>query len=331
MSEMPRSPCLSVIIVSWNVGELLLQAIDSLEATWQGPREDLEIIVVDNASTDGTPEMLRTSTQEVRLLVNRENRGFAAANNQGLTIARGQYILLLNSDTRVRPQALRRLVAYLETHPDIGLVGPRLLNEDGTIQPSRRRFPTLPILFLESTWLEGLLPRKTLALYYVEDRPDDMPQDVDWVTGAAMLVRRETVDQVGPLDEGFFMYSEELDWCRRIREAGWRIAYEPAAEVVHYGGKSSDQVVAQRHIYFQSSKVRYAYKYHGRLVASLLRVWLLGQYVAQIVIEGVKWTLGHRRPLRAQRVRAYRQVLASRLRGPRGPDRTAHKAEEARI
>ncbi|HHE71027.1 MAG TPA: glycosyltransferase family 2 protein, partial [Chloroflexi bacterium] len=252
MSEISRTPCLSVIIVSWNVRELLLQAIDSLKATWQGPRQDLEIIVVDNASTDGTPEMLRSSAQDVRLLINRENRGFAAANNQGLAIARGQYILLLNSDTLVRPQALRRLVAYLETHPDTGLVGPRLLNEDGSIQPSRRRFPTLPILFLESTWLEGLLPRKALALYYVEDRPDDMPQDVDWVTGAAMLVRRETIDEVGPLDEGFFMYSEELDWCRRIRGAGWRIAYEPAAEVVHYGGKSSDQVVAQRHIYFQS-------------------------------------------------------------------------------
>lgn len=310
------SPCLSVIIVSWNVKDLLLQAIDSLTATWEGTQEDLEIIVVDNASSDGTPGMLRANAEHVHLLVNKENRGFAAANNQGLAIARGRYVLLLNSDTQVRPKALQRLIAYLEAHPDTGLVGPRLLNSDGSVQSSRRRFPTLPILFLESTWLQKLLPRATLAWYYMADVPDDVPQDVDWVTGAAMLVRRETVSQVGPLDEGFFMYSEELDWCHRIREAGWRIAYEPAAEVVHYGGKSSDQVVAQRHIYFQSSKVRYARKYHGRLIADLLRIWLLSQYAAQIMIEGVKWMLGHRRSLRAQRVRAYRQVLASRLQGP---------------
>ncbi len=316
-------PHLSVIIVSWNVRELLRRALDSLYAAWARggePLERLEVIVVDNGSHDGTAAMVREDFPQVHLIANRENRGFTGGNNQGIRAARAPVLFLLNPDTEIIGDAPSRLLHYLEAHPRVGMVGPKLLNADGSVQSSRRRFPTLPVLFLESTWLERW-GRPWLRRYYVEDRADDEVQAVDWITGAAMMVRRAALEAAGLFDEGFFMYSEELDLCRRIRAAGWEIVYLPTAQLFHYVGKSSEQVVAARHIYFQSSKVRYARKYHGDLIAGLLRLWLLGQYLWQMGLEGGKLLLGHRPELRRARLRAYRQVLASGLRektGPRG-------------
>lgn len=303
---------LSVIIVNWNVRDLLRHCLQSIFANL--PTCRLEIIVVDNASSDGSPEMVRTEFPQVRLIANPDNRGFPAANNQGLAVARGRYILLLNPDTEVLGDALETMVAFADAHPDVGVVGPQLLNPDGTVQSSRRRFPTLATALLESTWLQPYAPRRLLERYYVLDRPDDQVQDVDWVTGAALMARREAVEQVGPLDEGFFMYSEELDWCRRFREAGWRVVYLPAARIIHHVGKSSEQVLPARHIHFQTSKVRYFRKYHSPVAAELLRWVLLANYLWQIGLEGVKWLLGHKRPLRAGRIAAYGQVVRSGLR-----------------
>jgi hypothetical protein len=308
---------LSIVIVSWNVRALLQRALTSARTSW-GSDDGLELIVVDNGSTDGSAAMLQRDFPDVRLITNATNRGFTGANNQGLARATGDYLLLLNPDTEIIADALPRMVEYLEAHPRVGMLGPQLRFPDGSVQSSRRRFPTLPILFLESTWLQGLLPRRRLTRYYVQDRPDDATQPVDWITGAAMLTRRAVVEQVGGLDERFFMYSEELDWCRRVKEAGWDVHYYPEAQIIHYEGKSSEQVVAARHVYFQSSKVQYAQKYHGRLTAELLRLWLLHQYLWQMGIEGGKWLLGHKRELRSARIAAYRTVLRSRLR-QRGP------------
>ncbi len=306
---------LSIVIVNWNVRDLLRQCLQSIQST------NAEIIIVDNASTDGSVEMVRAEFPGVHIITNADNRGFPAANNQGLAIAQGRYVLLLNPDTELTGDALETMIAFADAHPDVGLIGPQLLNSDGSVQSSRRRFPTLLTALCESTWLEGYAPRRLLERYYILDRPDDVMQDVDWVTGAAMMARREAIEQVGPLDEGFFMYSEELDWCRRFRESstgssgrcGWRVVYLPAAQIVHHVGKSSEQVVAARHIHFQTSKVRYFHKYHGPLIAEMLRLFLLGNYVWQLGLEGLKWLLGHRRSLRAERVRCYVQVLRSRL------------------
>lgn len=307
------SAVLSIIIVNWNVRDLLQRALASVYASWD-ERPGLEVIVVDNASHDDSVVMLHTTFPEVIVIANAENRGFTGGNNQGLAAATGDVLLLLNPDAELLDDALPRMIAYLHSHPDVGMVGPQLLNPDGSVQSSRRRFPTLPVLFLESTWLEKLASRKLLRYYYAQEQPDDAIQDVDWITGAAMLTRRDVVAQVGGMDEGFFMYSEELDWCHRIRAAGWRVVYFPEARVVHHEGKSSEQVMPARHIYFQSSKVRYARKYHGKTIAEMLRLWLLAQYIWQIAVEGAKWLIGHRRPLRAARIAAYRQVLKSRLR-----------------
>ena len=165
--------------------------------------------------------------------------------------------------------------------------------------------------------MQPCAPRRLLERYYVQDQPDDATLDVDWVKGAALMARQEAIEQVGLMDEEYFMYSEELDWCRRFKDAGWRVVYLPAAQIVHYGGKSSDQVVTSRHIHFQTSKVRYFRKFHGRFVGELLRWFLLGNYVWQLGLEGAKWLVGHKRALRAERIAAYRQVLRSGLRGNR--------------
>ncbi len=306
-------PTLSVVIVSWNVRALLRRALTSTCQSW-GARAGLELIVVDNGSTDGSVAMLQQEFPDVELITNTTNRGFSGANNQGLARARGDYLLLLNPDTEIVGDALPRMVDYMGSRPRVGMLGPQLRFPEGDVQSSRRRFPTLPILFLESTWLQGLLSRRRLARYYVQDRPSDQTQPVDWITGAAMLTRRPVLEAVGGLDERYFMYSEELDWCRRVKANGWEIHYYPEAQVIHYEGKSSEQVVPARHVYFQSSKVQYAQKYHGHLTAELLRFWLLSQYVWQLGVEGGKWLLGHKRTLRSARIAAYRTVLRSRLR-----------------
>ncbi len=275
---------LSVLIVNWNVRDLLRRCLQSVLAP--SLPDALEVIVVDNGSTDGSGEMVRTEFPQVHLIANPDNRGFTAANNQGLAVARGRYVLLLNPDTEVVGDALTTMVAFADAHPDVGVVGPQLLNPDGTVQSSRRRFPTLMTALFESTWLQPYAPRRLLTRYYVLDRPDDEIQDVDWVTGAALMARREAIEQVGPLDERFFMYSEELDWCRRFRAAGWRVVYLPTARVIHYEGRSSEQVLPARHIHFQTSKVRYFHKYHGPVAAEVLRLVLMGNYLGQIGLEG---------------------------------------------
>ncbi|HET91969.1 MAG TPA: glycosyltransferase family 2 protein [Chloroflexi bacterium] len=302
---------LSVVVVSWNVCDLLRRCLRSVTRTRS---LSCEVIVVDNASTDGSIAMLQAEFPQAWVIANTDNRGFPAANNQGLAVAQGRYVLLLNPDTEVVGDGLATLVAYADAHPDVGIVGPQLLNPDGSVQSSRRRFPTLMTAFFESTWLQPHAPRRLLEQYYVLDRPDDAILDVDWLKGAALLARREAVAEVGEMDASFFMYSEELDWCRRFREAGWRVVYLPTARIVHHEGKSSEQVLPARHVHFQTSKVQYFRKYHGRFVAEFLRWFLLGNYVWQLTVEAIKWLIGHKRPLRGQRVGAYWQVLRSGLR-----------------
>ena len=312
---------LSIVIVSWNVRDLLQQCLRSILTSLQlADPPTCEIIVVDNVSTDGTVNMVRTEFADVHLIVNKENLGYPGANNQGLAIAQGRYKMILNPDTEIIGDALATMVAYADVTPDVGVVGPQLLWPDDSerhsrVQSSRRRFPTLMTALFESTWLQPYAPRRVLERYYVKDQPDDITLDVDWVKGAAVMARQEAIEQVGLMDDGYFMYSEELDWCRRFKDAGWRVVYLPTAKIVHHEGKSSEQVLPARHIYFQSSKVRYFRKYHGSVVAEALRLFLLANYAWQLAIEGTKWLVGHRRSLRTGRIAAYRQVLRSGLRG----------------
>lgn len=310
---------LSIVIVSWNVRDLLRRCLASIAPTGIS----CEIFVVDNASSDGSPGMVEAQFPAVHLIANDDNCGFTAANNQGLRRCQGRYSLLLNPDTEVVGCALEEMVRYMDQHPGVGALGPQLLYPDGSRQSSRRRFPTFATTLVESTIVqEWWTDNRLLRRYYMSDTDDDAIQAVDWVVGACLLVRRQVVDQVGGLDEGFFMYSEELDWCRRIKDEGWEVVYYPPARIIHHEGKSSEQVVPARHIHFQSSKVRYVRKHHGPLQAELLRWFLLATYGYQFAREGFKWLVGHKRALRAERLRAYRQVLASGLRRPEPVEET---------
>ncbi len=308
---------LSIVIVNWNVRELLrrcLRAVARSSSTEPPKRLSMQVIVVDNASSDGSVAMLRSEFPEVNLIANEENRGFTKGNNQGVALSAGRYVLLLNPDTEVLDDALGEMVAYMDDHPGVGALGPQLIYADGRVQSSRRRFPGMDTAFLESTfWQQSFPHSRVLSRYYVLDRADDEIQEVDWLVGACLLLRRKALDEVGPLDERFFMYSEEMDWCYRAKRQGWKVVYLPTARVIHHEGKSSEQVLPVRHIQFQRSKVLFFEKHRGRWIAEALRLYLLLTYLWQTTVEGLKWLAGHKRPLRRQRAAAYWQVLRSGL------------------
>jgi N-acetylglucosaminyl-diphospho-decaprenol L-rhamnosyltransferase len=309
---------LSIVIVSWNVKDLLRACLrstmESLEV--RAPAElDCEIVVVDNFSVDGSAGLVMQEFPSVRLLANSENVGFTRGNNQGIAATDGRYVLLLNPDTEVLGSALGALVCYMERHPEVAAVGPKLLYADGGVQSSRRRFPNLATALVEGTFAQAWFRNSGLLRhYYALDRGDDETQEVDWLVGACLMMRRAAISNVGLLDERFFMYSEELDWCYRARTAGWKIVYLPTASVIHHEGKSSEQVLPLRHLQFQRSKVLFFVKHHGRLQGGILRIYLLSSYLWQTMVEGFKYLLGHKRPLRRRRVLAYWQVLRSGLR-----------------
>lgn len=316
----PREIDLSIVIVSWNVFDQLADCLDSIlenSVVQMLPHEKrlrLEVIVVDSASSDNTVAMITRHFPRVTVLAQVENIGFTRGNNVGLEAAQGRYLLLLNPDTVILGNALAEMVEFLDDNPDVGIVGPYTLNTNGTTQSTRRRFPTIAVGFFESTWLQSLAPKTILDNYYVRDAPDIATLDVDWMQGSALMVRREVYEQIGGLDPGYVMYSEELDWCRRAKDANWRIVYLSTAQIIHHGGKSTDrQTTAINHINFQQSKLRYFSKYHGQFIAQILRVFLLINYVIQLLVEGLKGLLGHKSEMRFERVRSYWQVLRSGL------------------
>ncbi len=306
-----RYPETSIIIVSWNVRDALRACLSSLPAGTPA----VETIVVDAASTDGTPEMVRAEFPSVKLIASSENLGYSKGNNLGLAEARGQYAFILNPDTELVGEALARLREHMAANPRVGVLGPQLILPDQSIQASRRRFPTFITALFESTWLQPLAPPGVMRAYYAADLPAGEATDVDWLVGAALFVRREAWEQAGLFDERFFMYSEELDWQRRLQAAGWLVRYLPAAQVRHHVGSSSAQVPAATHIRFNTSKVRYFRKYHGPAAGEVLRWYLLGHFGVQLLVEKLKGLVGHKRDLRRARAAVYREVLRSGLRG----------------
>jgi GT2 family glycosyltransferase len=259
---------LSIVIVSFNTEQLLQRCLDAVSADIQSLTA--EIFVVDNASTDGSPQMVAQRYPHVKLIANERNVGFAAANNQAIRQASGQFVLLLNPDAFVHPGAVPVLVQFMRSLPKAGFCGALLLNEDGTIQPSARRFPT-PGRFL-ATRLRPLA-RLTGAPHGFDmhgQQPPSTPIPADWTSGACLMVRSSAIRQVGPMDEGFFLYFEETDWCRRMHAAGWQGWLVPAAHATHLLGAStnSDGNAAQpfdgnhpRH--WLESRRRYMRRHHG--------------------------------------------------------------------
>ncbi|MBI2320952.1 MAG: glycosyltransferase family 2 protein, partial [Chloroflexi bacterium] len=300
---------LSVVVVSWNVAPLLRRCLASVLAGASG--RALDVWVVDNGSRDASVALVRREFSQVQVIANERNHGYAAAVNQGLVACRGRAVLLLNPDAELLGDALRVMADYLDAHPNVGVVGPRLVYPNGRTQPSRRRFPTLTTALRESTPAQRFWPDSpAVRHYYVADRPDEAEQDVDWLVGAALLVRRSAIDEVGLLDEDFPVYWEETDWQRRMRQAGWRIVYLPHACVLHHEAQSTSQARLRRHLWFQQGKVCYFAKHHGPRAAAAVRAALVVSYALQLAEEGLKYLLVPRkRPQRGP----YLAVLAATL------------------
>jgi GT2 family glycosyltransferase len=265
-------PRLSVVIVNWNTSELLQECLRSL---FQYPAQNsFEVIVVDNGSTDDSASMLRASFPDVRLICNATNRGFAAANNQGIAASRGELVLLLNSDTQVLQGALDRLIGAATEFPQAGVIGCRLLNPDGTLQHSVLQFLTLPKAILASLGIKKIsLGRYSYTAHgLIADWSYDAVRQVDYVKGACMLIRRSTLEQVGLLDESFFMYAEEADYCYRVRNAGWAVLFYPDAEVTHWGGQSAQQVAPETAARRAVSLWLFHKKHYGSIHAAIYRM-----------------------------------------------------------
>ncbi len=252
---------LSIVIVNMNAQELLFQCLKSVFDI--GSRFSFEVIVVDNGSRDDSVTLVEKNFPEVILLKNDRNLGFAQANNQGLAIGSGRYFMLLNSDTIILPGTLDTLIYVADAHPDVGIIGPILLNLDGTIQKSWASFPS----FLSELLGKNFRIRKPVAYF---------PQayEVDWLMGACMLVRSETIHDAGKMDADYFFYSEEVDWCYRIKGKKWRIWYLTKAEIYHLGGGSTNRGSIAQLVHLYQGKLHFFKKFHGSFATTLLRFGL---------------------------------------------------------
>lgn len=254
----------SVVIVAWNVRELLYNCLKSV---YEETKDlDFEVIYVDNASEDGSVEMVEENFPEVSILQNKENRGFVVANNQGIEIAKGRYVLLLNSDTVILDNAIAKSVEFADKNPQAAVIGCRVVNPDRTLQPTGFMFPSTLNMLLSCTYLYKIFPksrffgREHMTWW---DRNDI--REIDAVTGCYMLVRRKAIEQVGAMDKRYFIYCEETDWCYRFKENGWKIMFTPVPEIIHYGGQTTKQRADKFKLQLYGSKLIFMKKYKNKL------------------------------------------------------------------
>ena len=254
---------LSIIVVSWNAKRYLAECLDSIIR--ETGDLDAEIIIVDNASTDGSPEFVEEKFPMVRLMRNRENLGFAKANNIGLKICNGEYICLINSDVMIMEGCIDRMLAFMERHSDIGMLGPKIVGPDGTVQRSCMEFPTIWNKFCRAFALDSLFPKsKTFSGLLMKYWPHDSLRTVDVINGCFWMVRREALREVGLLDEVFFIYSEDIDWCMRFHEKKWKVVFYPDAQSIHYGGASSANAPIRFYIERQRANANLFKKHFSR-------------------------------------------------------------------
>jgi N-acetylglucosaminyl-diphospho-decaprenol L-rhamnosyltransferase len=295
----------SAVLVSYNTKELTLKAISYLLRDFESV-DSWEVILVDNDSKDGTVTAVQVAYPTVQIIQNHENVGFGKANNQAFGICRGKYVLLVNTDAFIHLGCSQVLTTFLDEHPDVAVVGPRVLNQDGSLQSSVHPFPTPLRCWIENLWLNPLV-KNVFALRDWRSWTHDDIREVPWVIGACMLVRKSIIDSVGGFDERFFMYSEETDWQYRIRKAGWKIWFVHDAEVTHLGGASggTESLNSKTRVAFFESLDYYVLKNHswfgllvfraGMFLGSLLRVilWFLVLILRQSMRAQARYKVSH--------------------------------------
>ncbi|MBI3443616.1 glycosyltransferase family 2 protein [Candidatus Woesebacteria bacterium] len=280
---------ISVIIVNWNTKKLLEDCLKSIFEFTKGI--NFEVIVVDNGSEDGSRDMVKKKFPQVKLIPNKENLGFTKANNQGIKIAKGEYMLLLNSDTYLVENSLKKLVGKARSIANLGALGPMLLNENRSIQQSAGFFPHLPQVFYWMSFLDDLPGGTILRPYHVDhDSFYQKDQEVNWVTAAAILVPKRVIGKVGSLDENIFMYGEEVDWCYRIKKEKFEIFYSPATKIVHIGRGSSGKI-SQNAILGEYGGIKYFYAKHKssrslQLLRALLKMGALARIAIFAILGG---------------------------------------------
>lgn len=266
--------CLSIIIVNWNTAELLRQCLKSIYI--HRASGITEVIVVDNNSEDRSVNMLRGEFPQVKLIINQENEGFAKANNKAIRISKGSYVLLLNSDVEIIDDSINKMLEFIEANEKVGVVGCKLIDKSGKLQKSAAWFPSLATAIVGASLLPTFLARlfkvgRIPGQLYLSDEQHERTNLVDWVCGACLMIKRETINNAGLMDEALFMYGEEIEWCYRIKKMGWKVAYLPSAKVIHFRcGSSKSQseieIAYQRRVYAH----RYIYaKYHSIYLARI--------------------------------------------------------------
>jgi len=271
----PNQPDVSIVIVTWNGKRYALECLESLRMLKS--KLSLQVIVVDNASTDGTPEAIRRQYPEVELAENSDNLGFAKGNNVGIAMSRGRYVCLLNSDVVVPPGCFETMVDYMDAHSDIGLLGPKMLSPDGGIGPSVMKLPTVWNSLCCALGLHSVFKNSDFfGGYLMPNFPYDKIEDVEVLTGWFWMTPKPALDQVGGLDERFFMYGEDIDWCHRYLKAGWRVVFFPGAEALHYGAASSAQAPTRFYVEMRRANLQYFRKHYGRVRTAgyLLTTWV---------------------------------------------------------
>ncbi len=284
---------LSILIVNWNTRQDLLQCLASIAAN--PPDCSFEVLVFDNASGDGSAEAVAALYPQVRLEASLENLGFARANNRVASIAQGQFWLLLNPDTIVHSGALGTLVNYLANNPHVAAIGPRLVNSDGSLQPSIERLPTIFNEWWRLLHMDQLLP---VSKYPQSTLTSHQPQRVEVLSGACLLLKREAVDADGVFDEEYFVYSEEIDLCDRLYHKGWELHWVPEAVITHLGGQSTRQVADRMFIELYRNKVKFFRKRRGQISAWFYKLVLfqaaLVRYVLGKLMLILPWTRGNK-------------------------------------
>lgn len=280
----------SIIIVSWNTKAILK---DCLESVYSNAGDiSLEVIVVDNGSTDGSVGMVKEYFPQTRIIENFQNLGYARANNTGIRAARGRYICLINSDVTVFNDCMGKLVTYMDEHPDVGIAGPKILNCDGTTQHSCRHFPSIWNTFCQAVGLNRIFPKSELFSYWIMDYWDhSSTRRVDALSGCFWMIKREAIDKVGLLDENFFIYGEDLDWSRRFHSAGLEAYFYPEAQAVHLGGASSANAPVKFYIELQKADLQYWKKHHGRIGEISYAGVILLREIIRVAAGGLQYIL----------------------------------------
>jgi len=272
---------LSILIVNWNTKDYLLHCLESIFRKVNAP--SWEVILIDNGSQDGSGAEARKRFPSIDLIENHENVGFAKAMNQGLKKASGKYILLLNPDTEIKEGAFDRLLAFMDTHLEIGATGAQLLNPDGSRQNSIANFPSLATELLNKSLLRGLFPKE----FPGKEKEYPEPIEVDSVIGACLMVRRKVVEEVGFLDENYFLFLEETDWCYRMKKAGWKVYHIPQAEVFHFQGKSAEAKRERAKVEYFRSRYHFFKKYRGKPQWFILLIGLMIKLFVELIVATV--------------------------------------------